>query len=698
MTFRSIRLGSTLCTLCVGLTLAVPAAFSQTLTITGGQGQLVGPSSQTSQPLTVLLLNTNGQPMVGQPVTFTALDYAGGYVPSYAQTVYTDTTGTATSYYVGASLAPGQAPSYDSGTVIASYNGIANATFYVTTSNINSLGGSLVSANFSLLTAGQNYIGQAGSTSSTPIQIQVQAQTNLGVASASVQNVAISLLVDPSSTGSISCREGAYALTNASGIATCTPYFGKVGSGTFTVSVGGAFNSQAPIPFTVSVGPPALIQITSGNNQSGTPGQMLPLPIVGVVTDLGGNPTPNIPMTFSSVTPGGATFTNVRTVTDSAGKVSASVILGSVPGNISIKLADNAGLISSPALFTETVNLSITSISKNSGDSQTSALNSTFSMPLVVTVATSAGPVTGTPVTFSVTSGSATLGTPTATTNAQGQASTTVTAGGTPGALTITATTGQFSTTFNLTVITPGPTNLSFVNAASGAVNAMSPGSIVTIYGSGLAAGLQGVVSAFAVGPLPLSMAGVTVQLGGQYYAPIFDIGNVGGSQFLTIQIPEEVPVGSINMTITLGNGGTTTVPVAISAASPGLFTYAGANNQQYLVAIKSNGTVAGPSNPATRGETITIYLTGMALTPGIQTNAFQPSNATAAPVYPLVLGVGNQGTAVTSVAYAQSMVGVETISFVVPTTLNPGPQQVAVGLTTPAGSVYSQGATLNIQ
>jgi uncharacterized protein (TIGR03437 family) len=193
-------------------------------------------------------------------------------------------------------------------------------------------------------------------------------------------------------------------------------------------------------------------------------------------------------------------------------------------------------------------------------------------------------------------------------------------------------------------------------------------------------------------------MAGVTVQLGGQYYAPIFDIGNVSGSQFLTIQIPEEVPVGSINMTITLGNGGTTTVPVAISAASPGLFTYAGANNQQYLVAIKSNGTVAGPTNPATRGETVTIYLTGMPLTPGIQTNAFQPSNATAAPVYPLVLGVGNQGTPVTSVAYAQSMVGVETISFVVPTTLNPGPQQVAVGLTTPSGSVYSQGATLNIQ
>jgi uncharacterized protein (TIGR03437 family) len=698
MTFLSFKTKSPLLLLFMGLSLAVPSAFSQTLNIVGGQGQLVTPSQPTPQPFVVQLLGATGQPLAGATVTFTSLDSQGGYVPSDKQNVLTDGNGMASSSYVGASLVPGT-QAYDTGSITASYNATSTVTFYVTTSNLSTSGGSVISVDFSSLTGGQSFTGSAGTVSATPIRIPVQSASSAGVASTNVPFVSLALVLSGDSTGSISCQEGPFVITNGQGFATCTPVYGKVGSGYFTVTIGGAFNSNVPIPFTVTVGPPALISINSGNNQSGLPGRQLPLPIVATVTDLGGNPISGVAMTFTASPSSGATFTSVRQVTDSAGKVSATVTLGNNPGAVQIIVTDAGGLIKNPAVFTETVNVNITGITKNSGDQQSAFVNSPFSTPLTVTVGNSTGgTLSGLPVTFAVTSGSATVSNPSTTTGANGQASTSVTAGATVGPIVITATSGAFSTTFNLSVIPPGPTSLSFTNGASGALNSISPGSIVTIYGNGLANNIQGVTSAFGVGPLPLQLVGATVQFGG-IYAPIFDVGNISGSQFITVQVPYEVTPGSVNVTIALAGGGSTTVPVTVSAASPALFTYTGADNQLYLVAIKANGTVASPSNPANRGESVTIYMTGVPLNPGLSTNAFPAPGSAATAAGTLILGVANQGVPYTSVAYSPDLAAVESLTFIVPSSAGTGPVQISIGVITGSGaSFFSQGATLNVQ
>jgi uncharacterized protein (TIGR03437 family) len=690
MTFSSVRFKSPHLLLFLGLSLAVPAAFSQTLTITGGQGQLLLPVQQ-SAPLSVKLLDANGNPIVGAPVTFNYTDAFSTTNFLTLQQGITDSNGMAFTYLYGVVLAPGQTTTYVPGQVIANYNGVIfSPPFYETTSGTTATNSPLVSVSFAPLNSFSTVSGQAGSTSSSPLSVMVNS--NAG----GVPNIALSLVIDPSSTGSFSCQEGPFPLTNAAGIVTCTPVFGKVGSGTFTVSVGG-FNSNIPIPFVVTVGPPALINILSGNNQGGTPGQQLPLPIVAQVTDMGGNVISGVAMNFTANPANGATFTSTRNVSDSSGKVSSTVILGSNPGPVQITVSDAAGLVKNPAVFTETVNVSITGITKNSGDPQSAFVNTAFSVPLTVTVNNSLGkPLASLPVTFAVTSGSATVATPNATTNANGQASTAVTAGGTAGPVVVTATAAGFSVTFNLTVIPPGPSNLSFANGASGAVNSLSAGAIVTINGNGLANNIQGVTSAFDIGPLPLSMAGVTVQFG-QTYAPIIDVGNVNGSQFVSIQVPYEVPTGSTSVTVNTAGGGTTTVPVTVLQASPGLFTYA-VSGQQYLVAIKSNGTVAGPSNPASRGETVTMYMTGVPLNPTLATNSFPAPGATQTPAYPIILGIANQGAVYNSVAYSPDLPGVETMTFTVPTTLTPGPGQISIGVQAPSGAQYSQGATLNVQ
>lgn len=81
-----------------------------------------------------------------------------------------------------------------------------------------------------------------------------------------------------------------------------------------------------------------------------------------------------------------------------------------------------------------------TAIALASGDAQTAETGVAFSAPLVVRVvnAKQAG-VSGVAVTFAVASGAGTVSPASATTDNQGQASTTVTAGATPGPLSVTA-------------------------------------------------------------------------------------------------------------------------------------------------------------------------------------------------------------------------------------------------------------------
>ena len=374
------------------------------------------------------------------------------------------------------------------------------------------------------------------------------------------------------------------------------------------------------------------------------------------------------------------------------------MILGSVPGVIQISLADTGGLIKSPALFTETVNLTITGIQKSAGDLQSAIVNTPFASPIAVTVTAANGQsAQGTPIQFTVTSGSATVASSTVSADANGHASTSVTAGGTTGPVVITASSGNFSVAFNLTVTPPGPSNITFTNNASGVSNSMSPGSIVTIYGSGIAPSVQGVVGSFVVGPLPYQVAGVSVNFG-SFPAPIFGVGNSAGTQFVTVQVPFEVAFGAVPVTIT-SNGTNATVQATIAAASPGLFEYIAGDGSKNVVALRPNGSVVGPANPALRGENIRFYVTGTGpLSPTVSTNTFSPIGADSTVVYPIVLGISNNGTAMSQSIYARNLIGVEEITFNLPSDTATGKVGISIGVTSPTGIAYSQGSVLYVQ
>ena len=89
-------------------------------------------------------------------------------------------------------------------------------------------------------------------------------------------------------------------LTASTGMATCNLIFGgTIGSGTYSVSIGGGYATFSTGSLTVTAGAPAAIKLISGNNQAINPGTLAPLALTAEVTDLGGNPSAGATVTWS---------------------------------------------------------------------------------------------------------------------------------------------------------------------------------------------------------------------------------------------------------------------------------------------------------------------------------------------------------------------------------------------------------------
>ena len=149
--------------------------------------------------------------------------------------------------------------------------------------------------------------------------------------------------------------------------------------------------------------------------------------------------------------------------------------------------------------------------------------------------------------------------------------------------------------------------SLTIASAASGVGAAISPGEIVSLFGSNFGPSAPAVAQPDANGYYGTTLAGTTVSIGG-YDAPIL---YTSTSQINAI-VPYEVPV-STTATVTVNYQGQSmlssdSVPVASSALS--LFTLNSTGVGQ-AAAINQDGTFNSPSSPAHQGSIISLYLTG---------------------------------------------------------------------------------------
>jgi uncharacterized protein (TIGR03437 family) len=690
------------------------------LTIIAGQGQLL-PEQDSSNfagtPMIVLFSGIDGKPVPNAPITFTITSGSGtvtGGVSTdpFSTVVDTDDKGLASVAFLTDIVT--QFPGILLTTVNATSADGALATFYATTYSK----GMPPGAQLQKPNLGTVLTGQAGQTLKGAVQALIY--TSFGT---TIPNVALQL-VDPancqtSDFGVVTCDTtkpspavcaGTFALSNAQGIASCDVVLGaKLGLIQVLPLVGDTALLRA-VTINVLPGPPSIVQVVQGDKQSGRPGDKLPLTLLVQVTDSAGNSLPGTAVSWMVVTPGSATLSNVVNTTDSLGRASAQVTLGNIAGTYQITAT--AGGVTQTFLFT--VQIPAAGLQYVSGNSQTALINTAFAAPLVVRVVDAQGNgFGGAQVTFVVTGGVAFIQNASPVTDAQGNASTgTITAGGTAGPVTIGATFGNFGVVFNLTARLAGPNNITLVNGASFVANTtannpgnpcaapgcVSPGEIVTINGSGMLPGVQGVVAGVnLLGQLPTSLSnGFSVLFNG-ISAPIFYVANVAGKESATVQVPFELQNGAANVTINAVGGATATVVVQVQPFAPGIFTTGTAQN--LAVAVRSDGSYVNPGNPAARGETIVAFLTGLGqTTPPTGTNrvgaAGQAVNAQ------LVVGVNNSGVQVIKTEYAPGLVGVYVVTFVVPIGTLQGPAQpLSVGVFDSLNNQYfSQTAFLPIQ
>lgn len=663
--------------------------------ITSGQGQLVEAGNAAPNPLAVQITNAAGVPQSNVTVTWTVTSGTGQIGETSIQT---DVNGMASVNYFAETVSSATGATFETDTIVASAPQ-GTATFFETSYLPGAFGAPGVAVSPIAPVSGQIIQVSPGVPATNAVQFNIATNPIFGSTATPIPDVSIQL-IDPTNgdmpSTAVSCQ--GQPLSDMNGnlactvVTTCSTAPGAYPLGAL---VGGTqlFENLGEVQVVSSSGGATSIVITSGNNQSGNVGQKAALPLEATLTNTCGTAVTTGTVTWT-VTKGSATLSNTTSSPNSLGQVTTTVTFGSTPGPVTIIATVNGG----PSVtFNLTNNIVISAINAVSGGGQTAITGQTFANPLIVSVVdNNKNPVSGISVSFAVTTGSATVNPTTANTGSNGQAQTTVTAGGTAGTVIVTASvSGGFSTTFTLTVTPPGPTitAASFVNAASG-VAGLVPCGLGVVTGAGLAAGVQGVVSGVtAFGPLPYTLAGLSMSVNG-VPAPIQAVSNQNGVQQVNFQTPCETPAGgTVPVVITIGTNPPTTISgVSVFQAQPGIFTYSGPNNQPYAAVISAtNGTYVTPSNFAVRGQTYYVVVTGLGQTnPPLTTN--NPGDAADNVVVTAIVGVNNAGVLVVSATALPGDIGAYLIGFQIPTTFAPSSTAVplSVAVIVSGSPVYS--------
>jgi uncharacterized protein (TIGR03437 family) len=739
--------------------LFAPAAFGQTpvgqttpalataakVAVVSGNGQLICPAcayknARSFYPMVVKVTDANGNPITGKTVNWTLKSFMGGSQPSFDAVSTTNNDGLAFSRVSQNALQFGSVLQPFLQSVITATADTALADFTETLALTDAVGGSLFYSASLDAPIGTPLTGTAGGQGTSPILIRV------GTSFVAFPGISVRILSSEVTLGgqvvlnpsvpTASCLTGPGAdpgsvLTDATGHATCYPVFGPV-AGTDYVSalVGGldpiefdqtvsplplsdaiAFDQFSGIQLVVTQVTPAHMNVVSGDSQQVDPGHAS-APLVVQVTDItGAVPIGNQTVAFTVVS-GAATVTPATVTSDATGRAQTIATFSpNATGQVIVKAALTGNFSGITATFTLSTHILISSLSKVSGDLQTTQSGQNFPAPLIVQVLGTNGlPLPSQPIGFSVTSGAATLSTLSANTDATGQASVTVTAGATPGTVTVNAFIGTFSipSPFTLTVIPPGPalSSNSFYNAGGLAkIGALSPCSLVTVFASGLAPNVQGMVlNTTSFGPWATSLASDTVTVA-SVAAPIFSVGNVNGTEQLTFQVPcETAPGNSVPITISVGGGtGTTAFPVV--AASPGIFETVMSDGARRAVAVRPDGTFVSLQNPARRasgGELIRVFVTGLGPTlPAMVTGSIPVPGADLLALGQVIVGVNNSGARVVSSRVSPNLIGIYEVTFQVPADAPPGNDivlNVAVNAVGDTQTRFSNGSKLPIQ
>jgi uncharacterized protein (TIGR03437 family) len=224
------------------------------------------------------------------------------------------------------------------------------------------------------------------------------------------------------------------------------------------------------------------------------------------------------------------------------------------------------------------------------------------------------------------------------------------------------------------------------VNAASFVAGApLAPGSIISLFGRNLAASIAQAEAT----PLPATLAGATVQIGG-IDAPLY----YAASGQINAQLPFEIAAATRPQVVVRG-ATSITMPetITVAAARPGIFAVAG-STQGAIVDVQ--GRVVDAAAPAAAGDVVVVYSTGMgAVDRAVASGHAAPSDPPAKVTTTVSVTIGGRPAIVHFAGLTPGFVGLYQVNVEIPAGVTPG---ASVPLVVSQGGVASNAVTLGIR
>jgi uncharacterized protein (TIGR03437 family) len=198
------------------------------------------------------------------------------------------------------------------------------------------------------------------------------------------------------------------------------------------------------------------------------------------------------------------------------------------------------------------------------------------------------------------------------------------------------------------------PAIASVVNAASFSSQALSPGSLFTIFGSALAPQS----STAAAMPLPLSLSDVSVTVNGTE-APLTFV----SPRQINAQMPASISTGPAAVVVRVSGAVSAAAAVTINAVAPGIFT--GADGQ--AAALNADGSANAADNPAAVGSIVSVFFTGTGVVNGLPADGVAAPLALAPVTSPVTATIGGMSAPIQYAGLAPGWVGLAQVNLQVP-------------------------------
>jgi len=245
-------------------------------------------------------------------------------------------------------------------------------------------------------------------------------------------------------------------------------------------------------------------------------------------------------------------------------------------------------------------------------------------------------------------------------------------------------------------LLTPVPFTIGEVTNAAAPSNlqsAIAPGEIVTIFGSGIGPSALTLFTP-AGGYVGAQIGGTQVYFGG-ISAPLIYASSTAIAAIAPYEIANSA---TANITVVYQGQLTNTFSIPVAAAAPAIFTSNATGSGQASAVNIQNGTINGPSSPASRGSYISLYISGAGQTSPAGTDGLIVSSGPyPQTVQPVTVQIGGQSAIVTYAGVTPTAVqGLTQVNVQVPTGIQPGS---AIPVTLQVGGIGAQsGVTLAIQ